>query len=194
MKTNTLKINKIILFLKRCIFTKFYCTYYPLKLNSEKIISIINECKTDEEYDIAVYLYKIVNSEVSDLSSDNIIYTKNHQNCYKIKKFKEKDENGNKIKTKHKKIKSSMRFDEQKYKELSKNCEERIDELNQLSSDIENGSISESQLSLLDSVIYSHRINTPFYIAVALCVIAFISIIVINNITGWFYAAIKTII
>ena len=175
---NNKKKTKVFELIKRCVFTRVYCLYYPLS-SDDNILSLLNNTDSDnpEVKQLRQQIEVILTSVLHDLENNIKKKKKNKDKCSKTKKYKEKDEDGKKRKLKKKSIKWNLKSDEEQYSARINSDEHKSNDIMTLINSFDNGTLIVEDLTTLDEYIKAHRINNTFSIVCALIVVLLILIL-----------------
>ena len=157
---NNKKKTKVFELIKRCVFTRVYCLYYPLS-SDDNILSLLNNTDSDnpEVKQLRQQIEVILTSVLHDLENNIIINKKN------------------KRKLKKKSIKWNLKSDEEQYSARINSDEHKSNDIMTLINSFDNGTLIVEDLTTLDEYIKAHRINNTFSIVCALIVVLLILIL-----------------
>lgn len=170
-------------FLKRLVFTKTYCDFYPLT-RKEEICATLNNCDLNvesKESNLLNTVLEYLKISLTDNELDKEIKKKEINVCHKKKKAKAYDENGNKMKVKVDKVRLGFKKDEEQYNAELKDLDKEQDKLEMLYIHIYENCITEEDLEVIDEIIYNHRLNIGFEIAIALFVFLVIAFLILRK-------------
>lgn len=170
---------------KSLIYNKLYLKYYPLSANAETNCKKLNETKLNDNSSESELLYNIISFiKLATLDSDILLNSlkKNQNKCYKTKKIKKKDENGNKYKEVEESIKWSLKDREEEYKALKTETMEWQDKLKMLNEHIESRTIDKADLEIIDKLLFENRNNKWFEIAIISFIFILMMTIIVKNV------------